>query len=320
MKKVCSLILCVVLVCTMCAGVFAEEASLTLSEVLGVEKAEAKAISFVKGDRAYESEEGSIVGLFFEFADKILVEEQAEPKELADDGYHISIVLADDTAKSLYVSLDGEIDLYDVEPEGAHKGLYAAVSPETVIELMKIFMPENETVLQVSGWATEVVERAYAEGFIPVTLGISDYTQPISREKFCELAMALLTKCGIQAESVEEPFADTDSTTVAALYNLGIINGKSETEFAPNDLLSRQEAATILCRASEKMGKAFAATLDEFVFNDDSLIADWAKTQVYTMRAMGIMQGVSDVEFSPLGTYTAEQAVATMVRLFDAQA
>ena len=37
------------------------------------------------------------------------------------------------------------------------------------------------------------------------------------------------------------------------------------------------------------------------------------------MNAMGIMNGVSETEFSPKGNYTVEQAIATMVRLYECQ-
>ena len=35
------------------------------------------------------------------------------------------------------------------------------------------------------------------------------------------------------------------------------------------------------------------------------------------MNSMKIMEGVSDTEFAPKGNYTVEQAVATMVRLYN---
>lgn len=37
------------------------------------------------------------------------------------------------------------------------------------------------------------------------------------------------------------------------------------------------------------------------------------------MSAAGIMQGVGDGRFSPKGSYTREQAVMTMLRLYDAE-
>ena len=45
--------------------------------------------------------------------------------------------------------------------------------------------------------------------------------------------------------------------------------------------------------------------------------SDWARESVSIMNAMKIMEGVSDTEFAPKGNYTVEQAVATMVRLYN---
>ena len=41
---------------------------------------------------------------------------------------------------------------------------------------------------------------------------------------------------------------------VTFLANSGIINGRSETEFAPNDDITREEAAVILTNTAEFMG------------------------------------------------------------------
>ena len=50
-------------------------------------------------------------------------------------------------------------------------------------------------------------------------------------------------------------FADTDDDEVAFLANSGIINGRSETEFAPNDDITREEAAVILDEYSGIYGR-----------------------------------------------------------------
>lgn len=52
-------------------------------------------------------------------------------------------------------------------------------------------------------------------------------------------------------------------------------------------------------------------------FDDVKLISDWARESVSTMNSMKIMEGVSDTEFAPKGNYTVEQAIATMVRLYN---
>ena len=52
-------------------------------------------------------------------------------------------------------------------------------------------------------------------------------------------------------------------------------------------------------------------------FDDGKLISDWARESVSIMNSMKIMEGVSDTEFAPKGNYTVEQAIATMVRLYN---
>ena len=101
------------------------------------------------------------------------------------------------------------------------------------------------------------------------------------------------------------------------LNAMDIIKGKSETEFAPNDSLTREEAATILCRLIKKIYPDSAATEIYFDFADGAQISDWAINNVQVICNMGIMQGVGDNRFAPKDLYTTEQAIATLVRIYN---
>lgn len=334
MKKILCLILSILLLSSTVFAVGAEtedilliapapEAApkvITVLDALELTRDEAKNITFSKDDRTYTTEEDSILDLFFEFAEKVELNQSANAELPEEGGYYALIEKADASAVSMYVSLAGEVSFYKtVGEETEITAMYKAVEPEAFIEMLKIFMPGDEVIVAVSDWAVPVLERAYKDKFIPDTLHIIDYTLPIKREAFCELAMVLLTKCGIASEQevVASPFADTENNVVAALHSLGIINGKSETEFAPNDLLTREEAAAILNRMAVLLGLASEGS-EAAPFADDELVSSWAKESVYAMRTLGIMQGVSETEFSPKTVYTAEKAVATVLRLFDA--
>ena len=56
----------------------------------------------------------------------------------------------------------------------------------------------------------------------------------------------------------EADFADGDAISgyaaeaVGSLYQNGIISGRGDNLFAPQDTMTRAEAAAILCRASER--------------------------------------------------------------------
>lgn len=172
----------------------------------------------------------------------------------------------------------------------------------------------------VSDWAAESVERAWDLRLPDKELTGRDLTQPINREDFCAAVFNLMSHIA-DGELSSDPdlckFTDVDNMKVTFLCGMGIINGKSETEFAPNDSLTREEAATILLRMINKV-KPMAATEMWLDFADLSDISDWALNSVQTICNMGFMEGVGDNRFAPKDTYTEEQALAVLVRIYDA--
>ena len=113
-------------------------------------------------------------------------------------------------------------------------------------------------------------------------------------------------------------FSDCDFSEVAALTSIGIINGMGDGTFCPDSCITREQAAAILCRTAEFLGnKTIIRPQYEKMFDDENCISNWAKSSVASMKAMGIMEGISEKEFAPAQTYTVEQAIATMVRLYE---
>ena len=76
-----------------------------------------------------------------------------------------------------------------------------------------------------------------------------NFAKAITREEFCEL---IYNYCGnvlgMLATSDGKRFSDTDNPKIEVLAGMSIINGKTATEFAPDDALTREEAAVILQR------------------------------------------------------------------------
>lgn len=167
-----------------------------------------------------------------------------------------------------------------------------------------------------SDWAVESVEKAKS---LKITNDdtIYRYRMSITREEFCELiynyCYNVVKEVGIATG--ENPFIDTSNSNVIRLNKMGIINGKSATEFAPNDFLTREEAATILFRMIDKVHPDWAAHQVYYMFDDEDNISDWAMNSIQTICNMGIMQGVGNNKFAPQDTFTTEQAIATIVRV-----
>ena len=176
----------------------------------------------------------------------------------------------------------------------------------------------SETDNRISDWATDYVSKAIEKHIIESERNYS-YTQPITREEFCELVFNLICAVnrGFYTDDREVKFTDTDNHKVYALNRADIIYGKSETEFAPDDLLTREEAATILVRMINRE-MPMAATEMWFEFDDINDISEWASNSVQTMCNMGFMIGVGENKFAPKETYTVEQAIVTLMRIYEA--
>lgn len=169
-------------------------------------------------------------------------------------------------------------------------------------------------------WALEYVDEALKIGIIDSAMNYS-YTMPINREDFCTLALNSLYKCGItKPEILGNPFDDTENKDVIELYGLGMINGKSATNFAPYENITREEAATILHRMCKLLGIEDVYDdyrLSSYSFVDMEEFSDWAKEHIYNVYFHGIMTGVGSDKFAPQAFYTTEQAVITIIRLYN---
>ncbi len=174
----------------------------------------------------------------------------------------------------------------------------------------------SELAEQSSGWARDAIEQAKSRGLIPESVA-GYYTLDILREEFCALLMKVYHALGKEPPALDNAptFTDCDSADVRAIAALEVVSGYEDGAFRPRSCITREEAAAILSRFI-----ALFQGLDETAYNayqDDAAIGSWAKPQVYAMQNAGIMNGVSDGVFAPKNTYTIEQAVSVINRLYD---
>lgn len=119
-----------------------------------------------------------------------------------------------------------------------------------------------------------------------------------------EEAAAEETVSGIVTE------ADPYYRAVKVLEALGIMRGKSETDFGANDTLTRAEMSTIAVRFIGLDSDSTGVADSGFDDVDDE---HWAKYYIDMATGLGIVNGNGDGSFEPDGEVTAEQAVKIMV-------
>ena len=173
----------------------------------------------------------------------------------------------------------------------------------------------------ISDWAKVDVEKAVGYGFVPEDL-LKAGMNPITRREFCELAMRMLekrldtTREALIAGRASLSFEDTSDPDVLAASALGIVNGYGNGMFGPYDSITRQEAAAILNRTAAVIGlKPVSADISNFI--DCVGVSGWAKEAIAACKSLGVMNGTSGNPFSPYGSYSREQSIVTMVRLFE---
>ncbi|MCI9403442.1 MAG: S-layer homology domain-containing protein, partial [Oscillospiraceae bacterium] len=169
-----------------------------------------------------------------------------------------------------------------------------------------------------SAWAQDDVWAAICGKLVPNDLQ-GTYTANITREEFCRLMVALVEeKTGTALPAPAAPFTDTQSPAVAAAYAAGIVKGATETTFNPNGSITRQEAAVMLARTAGLLGLTAGAGE---TFADGGSVASWAADGVAFTSGLvdstgaKVMGGTGDGAFSPLASYTREQAILTALRL-----
>ena len=171
----------------------------------------------------------------------------------------------------------------------------------------------------VSQWAAADIESANENRIIPSEFKDADMSKEISRLDFAAAAVKLYEKVyNIEAvPEKENPFVDTNDKNALKAKKLGIIQGVSENEFAPNAMLTREEAAVILYRILG--GKSALKSKDGINFADDSEISDWARDAVYVMSANDIIRGRDDNMFCPKDRLTYEECIVLDLRILNLQ-
>ena len=174
-----------------------------------------------------------------------------------------------------------------------------------------------------SEWATEGIRRAHSLGLIPFRLfaypTFTNYTYPATRAEFTALAVALYEVTTGRTISGRKEFNDTNDINVQKMGYLGVVTGVGNGNFAPNDTITREQAAVMLSRLATTMGQPlppFLRGLHPFSADMDT-ISSWAFESVLKIYEAGIMTGVGNMRFDPQGTFTREQSIITMLRLFD---
>lgn len=134
----------------------------------------------------------------------------------------------------------------------------------------------------------------------------------VTRAEFVKM-LAGIAKADVQGRSTTR-FKDVNAGQwwtpyIAWASEEGIVNGISADRFGPDQLLTREQMATLIYRFCEKMKLSLPKVKEPIDFIDGESIASYAKQAVEAAQAAGIVNGYEDGTFRPkLNTKRSEAA------------
>lgn len=174
-------------------------------------------------------------------------------------------------------------------------------------------------------WARTTVEDAASRCLVPYEF-VNKYKNDITREEFCILLGNAIKVAGNYA-SLEDYmqangtayltnyFSDCANrdNSINMLHALGIVSGKEDGIFDPDGIITREEAAALACRTAGLF--QYIETDETLIYDDKESISPWARYFVAWVTNNFIMNG-TDGSFLPLQTYTVQEAITTVNRMY----
>ncbi len=312
---------------------------MTLSDAMGIFNANEitrVTVSDVADEKYIELEHDEIYDFYYAVQD-MTVHRTINPTPFR--GIAINVYAGDDV-KSYYLNSGIQIGLYGNENYVCYK--LNGEDTEKLLYLDSMYKDEptksnGETIhratandflkLPSAQWAQSFAKEAAANSLLPYEF-TKKYSSNISREEFCILLgnMIAVNENYASLEKymqdkgkayLRNTFADCEGvdSSVDILHALGIVSGKDENHFDPHGTITREEAAALLCNTAGLY--MWIGTESSLTYDDAWTISPWADFFVTWVNEYNIMTGITATEFAPQNTYTVEQAVATVIRLYN---
>ncbi len=249
-------------------------------------------------------------------------ETTAEVEAKGETEVVIPVPDADEVTKVIVTDKDGkETEITDFEiTEG---GVKITVSGDCTAVINKVAKKEFVDVHPVGHWATADVDYAYINGLMN---GVSEtHFAPNDNLTRAMLVTVLYRLEGEPATNRSIPFADVDmgayyGNAVSWAKQNGIVNGVSETKFAPNDNITREQIAAIMHRYAKFKGYdvSVGENTNILSYDDFDSISEYAIAAMQYACGSGLMKGKSESTLNPLDDATRAEIAAILHRFIEA--
>lgn len=174
-----------------------------------------------------------------------------------------------------------------------------------------------------SEWAKNYVAQAAEMEVIPSTFEGIDLSAPMTRGLFASLVVHMYellvdeSKIALDVKNdpyyypslLENHYTDTRDLWVRRAFHLSLAFGVSSTEFGMYEVITREQAATMLVTLYQRITGETLEPQGAPPFEDHDDISFWSQNSVYVLAEKGILTGVGDNYFAPHEPISGETAL-----------
>lgn len=234
----------------------------------------------------------------------------------------IPVTDAEDVTSITVADKDGkktEITDFEITEDGVN----LTISGDCTAVINKAAKKEFADVHPINHWSAADIDYSYIKGLM---MGTSENhfspDVPLTRAM---LVTVLYRLEGEPATNRSIPFADIDmgayyGNAVSWAKQNGIVNGVTETEFAPNSNITREQIAAIMHRYAQYKG--YDVSVEEntniLSYDDFDTISEYAIASMQYAVGSGLMKGKSASTLNPLDNATRAEIAAILHRFIEA--
>lgn len=284
-------------------------------------------INYVEGSRGYivsidgvdEFEHGDKSGWMFMVNGEYI--NTGSASTLLDEDSTVTWYYTDNYEKekgseSFFTPIDDETETEERE-EDVKEEVKQEEENEEVTEPEKPEFNENTySDVKINDWYYEAVKYAFENNLMQGTGNGFEPDEKMTR------AMLVTVLYRLESPVEKSQFSDFLDIEEGAWYEDSvlwaaenkIVTGVSDTEFAPNQELSREQMAVILYRYANSIGINTEATSNLNGYSDKEEISDWAIDALEWANSADLINGIGENELSPKASATRAQIATILMR------
>lgn len=181
--------------------------------------------------------------------------------------------------------------------------------------------PYEGEFINLAPWAEKSILAMDDLGLIPDAVKATPMDGYITRANLCKVIMLAYKQLMFVTDgdlgTPPDPFTDTDDRDVLNAYRLGMVSGKGDGKFCPDDPISRQDFFVMSVSFLNAIGYPHMDdnTCDLSKYVDADQIASYAKGATRLMVAIGAVSGNSDNELNPRANIVCQEALAIFYKI-----